>query len=117
MSSLYWAAAPATELWSLAMRRRWATRALIEVMTLSGSRWVWMTTASGYSAIRAAEAPQVGRRLEQPPVGGVLGLQVLEVDAVPPVGGGRIGLVQQPPLVLGDVVLGREDHRAEVAGR
>ena len=33
MSSLYWAAARATELWSLAMRRRWATRALIEVIT------------------------------------------------------------------------------------
>ena len=34
---------------------------------------------------------------------------------MPPVGGGHVGLVQQPPVVLRHVVLGREDHRPEVA--
>ena len=62
-----------------------------------------------------AEVPEVGGRLEQPPVGHVPGLQVLEVAAVPAVGGGQVGLVEQPAVVGGHLVLVGKIMRAEVA--
>ena len=48
------AAQSAIELSSDASRRRWWVSALIDEMTLSGSRWVCTISASGYSATSAS---------------------------------------------------------------
>ena len=60
------------------------------------------------------EAPDVAGRLQDPARRRMTGLQVLEERPVPPVRGRHVGLVQQPVPVRRDVVLGGEDHRAEV---
>ncbi len=86
----------------------------MEEMTRTGSRWVWTIERVRVFVEQRAEAPHVGRRLEQPPVTGMTTLEVLEEGAMPAVGGGHVGLVQQPPVVSGDVVLGGEDHRPEL---
>ena len=56
---------------------------------------------------QVAEVPEVGGRLEQPAVTHVPGLEVLEELAVPAVGRGQVGLVQQPSVVGGHLVLRR----------
>ena len=83
-------------------------------MIRSGSRWVCTSSASGYSASRACEVPDVARRLHHPAGRRVARLQVLEEGAVPAVGGGHVGLVEQPAGVARHPVLRREDEAAEV---
>ena len=62
-----------------------------------------------------SEAPLMCWRFEDPPPAGVSALQHLQQAPVPPVGGGHVGLVQQPLVVRRDAVLRREDQASKVA--
>ena len=94
---------------------RWADSALTDATTLSGSRCVCTTIASGYSAGERVQAPQVRRRLQQP---------LLGRDAGTGGAGGSGGATGRrapgPPRRAANgcrrhAVLRREDHAAEVA--
>ena len=47
VSSPYWLARRETSKWSVVISRSDAPSALSEAITFSGSRWFWMTIASG----------------------------------------------------------------------
>jgi len=66
---------------------------------------------------QGAKRPEMGRRLDEPTIGGMCRLKVLQEHAVIPIRGPHVGLMEKPTLVLRHPILGREDHAAEVGGR
>ena len=82
---------------------------------MSGSRWVCMTTASGYSPASSSRCHRCAGDLSSH---WSAGCRTAGAGGTAGASGRRaqVGLVEQPVVVGGQPVLDREDHAAEVAG-
>ena len=100
---------------SLPSRRSTLISELSDAMIRSGSRCVCTSNAFGYSSSSAPRHHRCPGDFSTQRGAGMPRLQVLQVDAVPPVRGRHVGFVDQPLRVRRHAVLRREDHAAEVA--